>query len=145
LWHERDISHSSAERVIMPDSTILMDYILHRLTNLLEQLRVLPENMARNLMLSHGLFFSQKVLLALVEKGKLSRQAAYEHVQALAMRCWREGISFPELARGDPLVREHLAEADLESLFDPAAYLLHEGTIYRRIFGETAAAPGNGA
>jgi adenylosuccinate lyase len=143
LWHERDISHSSVERVIMPDSTILMDYILHRLTNLLAHLRILPENMARNLMLSHGLFFSQKVLLALVEKGKISRQTAYEHVQALAMRSWRERIFFPDLVRGDPFIREHLADATLEALFDPAAYLVHEPTIYARIFGEAASAPGD--
>ncbi|MDR2076533.1 MAG: adenylosuccinate lyase [Desulfovibrio sp.] len=141
LWHERDISHSSVERVIMPDSTILMDYVLHRLTNLLANLRVLPENMARNLMLSHGLFFSQKVLLALVEKGNLSRQAAYEQVQDLAMRSWRERISFPDLVRGDPRIREHLTAAMLDALFDPAAYLAHEQAIYDRVFAETPPRP----
>jgi adenylosuccinate lyase len=143
LWHERDISHSSVERVIMPDSTILMDYILHRLANLLEHLHVLPENMARNLKLSHGLFFSQKVLLALMDKGNIPRQTAYEHIQALAMRSWQEGLSFPELVRGDPLIRKHLTDAALAALFDPAAYLVHEQAIYDRIFGDAASAPEN--
>lgn len=128
----------------MPDTTILMDYILHRLTNLLEHLRVLPDNMARNLMLSHGLFFSQKVLLALVEQGGLARQTAYEQVQALAMRSWQERIPFPDLVRGDPFIREHLTDAMLETLFDPAAYLAHEQAIYDRLFAPAASAPGDG-
>ncbi|MDR2161998.1 MAG: adenylosuccinate lyase [Desulfovibrio sp.] len=141
LWHERDISHSSVERIIMPDSTILMDYILHRLTGLLTRLRILPDNMARNLRASYGLFFSQKVLMALVEEGKMHRQAAYGHVQALAMRSWQEQRPFEDLVRGDALARQRLAADTLDRLFDLASYLLHEQTIYDRVFGPPDALP----
>ena len=110
LWHERDISHSSVERVIMPDSTILVDYMLHRLNNLLKGLRVIPENMERNLMGSHGLFFSQRVLLALVEAG-LARQEAYVMVQKVAMRCWRERTSFEDAVRADADIAVRLDKA----------------------------------
>lgn len=134
LWHERDISHSSVERVIMPDSTILMDYILHRLTGLLEGLRVIPENMERNLMLSHGLFFSQRVLLALVEDAGLPRQEAYGMVQALAMQSWETGQSFPELVLGDKTICGLLDKAKLREMFDPASYLRHEDEIFARVF-----------
>jgi adenylosuccinate lyase len=134
LWHERDISHSSVERVIMPDSTILMDYILHRLNGLLDNLRVNPENMQRNLMGSYGLFFSQKVLLALVEEGGLPRQEAYEHVQRLSMLSWSEKKSFPDLVRADEFMRSHLRPESMENLFDPALYLRHEQTIFNRVF-----------
>jgi adenylosuccinate lyase len=134
LWHERDISHSSVERVIMPDSTILMDYVLHRLARLLAGLRVIPENMERNLMLSHGLFFSQKVLLALIEQAGLPRQEAYARVQALAMRSWETRQSFPELVRGDEFMRSHLNADTLNELFDPRAYLRYEDDIFNRVF-----------
>ena len=134
LWHERDISHSSVERVIMPDSTILMDYVLARLNNLLANLRVIPENMERNLMSSYGLFFSQRVLLALVEEAKLPRQEAYEKVQHLAMRSWEEKRSFPELVKNDAFMREHLDSGTLDRLFDPASCLTHEDAIYERVF-----------
>ena len=137
LWHERDISHSSVERVIMPDSTILMDYILNRLRGLLENLRVLPENMERNLMGSYGLFFSQKVLLSLVEEAGLPRQKAYENVQRLAMRAWEERISFPDLVKNDAFMREYLSAATLDTLFEPASYLRYEQTIYNRVFGNS--------
>jgi adenylosuccinate lyase len=133
LWHERDISHSSVERVIMPDSTILMDYMLHRLARLLTGLRVIPENMDRNLMLSHGLFFSQKVLLALVEEANMPRQEAYAHVQALAMQSWETRQAFPDLVRENAFIRSRLSGETLRELFDPRAYLRYEDTIFNRV------------
>jgi adenylosuccinate lyase len=135
LWHERDISHSSVERIIMPDSTILADYILHRLAGLLDNLRVIPENMARNLMGSFGLYFSQRLLLALVDVG-MDRQAAYEIVQRIAMRCWSERLQFPDQARRDPDIAGRLDAAALDAVFDPRSYLVHEDLIFRRVLGE---------
>ena len=134
LWHERDISHSSVERVIMPDSTIMMDYILHRLTGLVADLRVMPENMQRNLMLSHGLFFSQRVLLALVEDAGLPRQEAYTLVQGIAMQSWESRQSFPDLVLKNETVGKLLDRKKLESLFDPASYLRYEDDIFKRVF-----------
>ena len=134
LWHERDISHSSVERVIMPDSTILMDYVLSRLNSLLSNLRIIPENMDRNLMASYGLFFSQRVLLALVEEAGMPRQAAYERVQALAMQSWEEKRSFPDLVRQDAFMREHLNGERLDAIFDPATCLRYEDVIFERVF-----------
>lgn len=134
LWHERDISHSSVERVIMPDSTILIDYLLHRLAGVLKNLRILPENIKRNLNGSYGLFYSQRVLLALVETG-LKRQEAYEMVQAVAMRCWNERRFFPDEVRADPVIGAKLTPAQLEAVFDPSYYVRYEDTILRRVFG----------
>jgi adenylosuccinate lyase len=133
LWHERDISHSSVERVIMPDSTILVDYMLHRLCNLLKGLRVIPENMERNLMGSYGLFFSQRVMLALVETG-LPRQKAYEMVQRTAMHCWQERTSFEDAVRADAEITQHLDQARLDTALDLHYYLRHEQTIFNRVF-----------
>lgn len=137
LWHERDISHSSVERVIMPDSTILMDYVLHRLAGLLAGLRVIPENMERNLNASHGLYYSQRVLTALVESG-MPRQEAYAAVQRNAMRSWEEGRSFPELVRQDALIGERIGTDALDRLFDRSSYLRYETVILRRVFGDAA-------
>ncbi|QAZ69384.1 adenylosuccinate lyase [Solidesulfovibrio carbinolicus] len=134
LWHERDISHSSVERVIMPDSTILADYTLARLTNILKNLKVNPDNMARNLMGSFGLFYSQRVLLALIEAG-MDRQEAYVLVQRVAMACWEGRKSFPDAVRADPAITAKLAPAVLDALFDPTYYLAHEDLIYSRVFG----------
>ena len=134
LWHERDISHSSVERVIMPDSTILMDYTLNRLTRLVAGLTVYPENMERNLWLSHGLFFSQRVLLALVEKG-LPRQEAYVKVQRCAMQSWQQGTAFANLIRADAEINSKLSQSELDELFDINYYLRHEDLIFSRVFG----------
>jgi len=134
LWHERDISHSSVERVIMPDSTILMDYVLHRLAGLVKNLRVIPENIERNLAASMGLFFSQRVLLALVESG-LPRQEAYVAVQQVAMRCWETRTGFPDAVRGDPVISGRLGAQALDELFDPGYYLRFEDAIFQRVFG----------
>lgn len=134
LWHERDISHSSVERIIMPDSTILMDYVLHRLSSLLEGLRVLPDNMARNMEASFGLYFSQRVLTALVESG-MPRQEAYVTVQKNAMQSWETRQSFPELVKADPEISGRLDAVVLKELFDAAFYLRHETAILNRVFG----------
>lgn len=135
LWHERDISHSSVERVIMPDSTILMDYIMHRLSGLLEGLRVLPENMARNLEASFGLYYSQRVLTALVESG-MPRQQAYVLVQRNAMQSWETRQSFPDLIHADREIVDHLGIAKVKELFDSSFYLRYENTILKRVFGD---------
>jgi adenylosuccinate lyase len=135
LWHERDISHSSVERVIMPDSTILTDYMLHRLSGILENLVVNKENMHKNLELSYGLFFSQRVMLGLVEKG-LPRQNAYEIVQRVAMKAWHEKTSFEELARQDDQITASLTPAEMDELFDLNYYLRFEQEIIDRVIYE---------
>jgi adenylosuccinate lyase len=135
LWHERDISHSSVERVIMPDSTILADYILNRLSGLLTNLRIIPENMDRNLMASYGLFYSQRVLTALIGSG-LARQEAYEMVQRVAMACWEKRTSFPEAVQNTPDIAGRLGTKALEEIFDPGYYLRHEDLIFGRVFGQ---------
>ncbi len=133
LWHERDISHSSVERVIMPDSTILMDYMLHRLTGLVSGIRVIEDNVAANLASSQGLFFSQRILLALIEKG-LQRQDAYELVQALAMRAWEEKTPFADLVRTNERINAHLSAKELDDLFDLSYFFRHVDLIYERVF-----------
>ena len=131
LWHERDISHSSVERVILPDSTILVDYMLHRMTGIIDGLQVYPERMKENMERSYGLMFSQRVLLKLADKG-LARQQAYEIVQRNAMRAWRERTDFHALLAADPQVTAHLAPSDLAVCFEPAWYLRNVDAIYRR-------------
>lgn len=131
LWHERDISHSSVERVIIPDSTTLLDYMLFKLTELLEGLLVYPENMLRNLERTGGLVFSQRALLALVDKG-LSRDDAYRLVQQNAMESWQTGRPFKELLAGDAEVRKWFTPAEIETLFDYSYFLQHVDEIYRR-------------
>ncbi|WP_291321595.1 adenylosuccinate lyase [Desulfonatronospira sp.] len=133
LWHERDISHSSVERVIMPDSTILMHYMLTRLKGVLDRLQINESNMEHNLDLSMGLYFSQRVLLALVEKG-LERQEAYELVQEDAMYCWDHKINFPDRVRENQKVLEHLTQGELDQIFDRGYYLKHEDLVYKRVF-----------
>ena len=132
LWHERDISHSSVERVILPDSTILLDYMLHRMSDILEGLRVYPERMRENMERSFGLMYSQRVLLRLTETG-LPRQQAYELVQRNAMRAWSERTSFRELLASDPEVTARLPSAALAECFDPTWYLRNVDAIYRRL------------
>jgi adenylosuccinate lyase len=139
LWHERDISHSSVERVIMPDSTILMDYVLDRLAGLLANLRVLPENMERNLRASFGLYYSQRVLTALVEAG-LPRQQAYALVQGIAMRSWQEHEAFPALVAADPDIQKMLSNWEIAELFAPSFYLRYEELLLRRVFNDSGRA-----
>jgi adenylosuccinate lyase len=133
LWHERDISHSSVERIIIPDSTILVNYMLNRLKNILEGLIVYPERMKSNIMMSHALFNSQRVLLALIEKG-ISREDAYALVQRNAMRSWQEGKDFQEILKGDPDITQHLSTEELSALFDISYYLKNLDYIFQRVF-----------
>ncbi|WP_432738180.1 adenylosuccinate lyase [Maridesulfovibrio sp. FT414] len=135
LWHERDISHSSVERVIMPDSTILADYILSRMNGVLSRLKVNGDNMDRNLMGSYGLFYSQRVLLALVDTG-MERQKAYEMVQKVAMHCWENKVSFPDEVRKDADISARLDVSALDEAFDLGYYTRYEDMIFRRVFGE---------
>ena len=134
LWHERDISHSSVERVIGPDSTILADYMLRRLTSILRGLVVYPENMKRNLDLLQGLTFSQQVLTKLADLG-LKRLDAYELVQRNALKVWDTGQDFKTLLLADPDVRNHLSQADIEELFSMDRHLQHVDDIFDRVFG----------
>lgn len=134
LWHERDISHSSVERIIAPDSTILLDYMLNRLTGIIEKLTVYPENIQRNLALTGGLFNSQRVMLALTQKG-LSRNEAYELVQRNAMKVWEQGGHLKERLIADAEVMRYLTKDELEELFDLRFYVRHVDTIFKRVFG----------
>jgi adenylosuccinate lyase len=132
LWHERDISHSSVERVILPDSTCLVDYMLHQMIRILDGLQVYPERMRENMERSFGLLFSQRVLLKLTDKG-LARQKAYEMVQRNAMAAWRDRTAFRDLLAADPEVTAQLTRAELDECFDPAWYLRNVAAIYRRV------------
>lgn len=131
LWHERDISHSSTERITLPDACMALDYILDLFTFVVREMRVYPERMRANLEATRGLLFSQRVLLALVEKG-LPRDRAYEAVQRNAMRAWDEGLDFRDLVRQDPEVAAHLSPAELDALFDYRFYTRHVDDIFRR-------------
>jgi adenylosuccinate lyase len=132
LWHERDISHSSAERVVIPDAFLAVDYMLDRFTWLIDGLVIRPERMRRNLEASHGLFFSQRLLLALVDGG-LERGRAYELVQRAAMRAWEEEQDFAELVRSDSELTSILDSAALDSVFDLGAYTRHVDVVFERL------------
>jgi adenylosuccinate lyase len=132
LWHERDISHSSAERVVIPDAFLALDYMLDRFRWLVEGLVVRPERMRLNLEASHGLFFSQRLLLALVESG-LERSRAYELVQRRAMQAWEEEQDFAELVRADPQITGALDAAALDAVFDLGAYTRHIDVVFDRL------------
>ena len=135
LWHERDISHSSVERMIGPDATVTLDFALARLTGVIEKLVVYPENMERNLNKFRGLVHSQRVLLALTQKG-VSREDSYRLVQRNAMKVWEEGADFMTELKADPEVRAALSEAEIEEKFDLGYHIKHVDTIFRRVFGE---------
>ena len=135
LWHERDISHSSVERGIAPDATVHLDFALRRLGNLMERLVIYPENMQKNLDRLGGLVNSQRVLLALTQKG-MSREAAYAAVQSNAMRVWRGEGRFLDFLKNDPEVAKHLEARELEGLFDYDYHFKHVDTIFARVFGE---------
>jgi adenylosuccinate lyase len=132
LWHERDISHSSAERVIFPDSTILLHYMLKKACWLVDKLNVYPGNMAANLEKSYGLVYSQRVLLALTEAGML-RDDAYKVVQRSAMKAWEDKVQFLDLLKADPEVTGRLSAAEIEALFDPGHALRNMGVIFDRV------------
>ncbi len=133
LWHERDISHSSVERIIAPDSTILMDYMLNRITGIIEKLVVYPENMKENMNRFKGLIFSQQILLALAEAG-VSREEAYKAVQRQAMRVWEEKKDFKELILADKLICERLGREKIEEIFDVGYHLKYISSIFDRVF-----------
>jgi adenylosuccinate lyase len=132
LWHERDISHSSAERVVIPDAFLAVDYMLDRFSWIVEGLVVYPERMERNLWSSHGLFFSHRLLLALIERG-LDRAAAYGLVQRNAMRAWDEERDFPELVRADSEITAHLDDSALAGVFDLNATIAHLDSTFDRV------------
>ena len=132
LWHERDISHSSAERIILPDATIALNYMLNRFSNVVKNLTVFPENMRRNIDKTFGVIFSQRVLLALIEKG-LSREDAYGIVQPLAMEAWETEVHFRDLLQANDIVKEKLTEAELEDCFDHTYHLKNVDIIFERL------------
>ena len=135
-WHERDISHSSVERMIGPDATVTLDFALARLTGVIEKLTVYPENMRANMDSLGGLIHSQRVLLALTQGG-MSREDAYQAVQRCAMPVWLEGADFLTNLRGDAAVTAHLSDDELAALFDLAYHTKHVDTIFARVFGDT--------
>ncbi|ASL50885.1 Adenylosuccinate lyase [Listeria monocytogenes] len=132
LWHERDISHSSAERIILPDSTILLDYILNRFGNIVKNLTVFPENMKRNMDRTLGLIYSQRVLLALIDKG-LAREAAYDVVQPRAMEAWEKQVPFRELVEQDATITENLSAEEIADCFDYKYHLKNVDLIFDRL------------
>jgi adenylosuccinate lyase len=132
LWHERDISHSSNERVILPDACLALDYILSIFTGVMKGLQVYPDNMKRNLEITQGLVFSQNVMLALVSKG-LSRQKAYEMTQRNAMQAWKTRTPFLKLLKSDPDISEHLNARELDTLFDYRRFLKHIDSVFERL------------
>jgi len=140
LWHERDISHSSVERIIGPDSTILLDYMLARLTRLLDKLVVYPANMLRNLDLTGSLYFSQQAMLALTRKG-ISREEAYRIVQRNAMKVWHERGQLPDALKADPDVMKHLSAGEVDAIFDMGYHLKHVDTIFQKVFGRGSPLP----
>jgi adenylosuccinate lyase len=135
LWHERDISHSSVERMIGPDATVTLDFALHRLAGLIDRLLVYPETMQKNLDRLGGLIHSQRVLLALTQKGA-PREDAYRLVQGNAMKVWQGGSDFLSLLKADPEVRKYLSDAELAANFDLGYHLKGVDTIFKRVFGE---------
>jgi adenylosuccinate lyase len=136
LWHERDISHSSVERVIGPDATLALDFGLHRFANMIDGLRVYPERMRENLELTGGLQEAQRVLLALVDRG-VARQEAYVYVQRNAMKVWEERVDFRTALKRDADVRRALSESEVDACFALEYHLKHVDTIFQRVFGES--------
>ncbi len=134
LWHERDISHSSAERVVLPDASIALDYILHKATSLIEGLVAHPERMLQNLQITGGLVFSGQLLLALTQKG-VSRESAYEWVQRNAMKVWDQNENFQELLQQDADIKLYLSDAEIDGVFTSESYLRNVDTIFDRVFG----------
>jgi adenylosuccinate lyase len=137
LWHERDISHSSAERVVLPDASIATDYMLHKMASLVEGLVVYPERMLENLNATRGLIFSGQLLLALAQAG-VARETAYEWVQRNAMKVWDEGGDFHSLVSADQDIAAHLSEAQIDAVFSLDTYLRNVDQIFARVFGEQA-------
>jgi len=138
LWHERDISHSSVERIILPDNSIALDYMLNLFTEIMEGLVVYPENMQRNMKLSKGLYFSSKVLAKLQEKG-VDRDKAYDMVQRCAMKAWEEkDLDFKTALLQDPEVRKYLSEEEINKIFNVEEFIKYRDVIFERVFGKEA-------
>jgi adenylosuccinate lyase len=135
LWHERDISHSSVERMIAPDATVTLDFALNRLAGLIDRLLIYPKNMQKNLDRLGGLVHSQRIMLALTQKGA-SREDAYKFVQRNAMPVWRGEGDFLTLLKKDPDVKKHMSDAEIEERFDLGYHFKHVDTIFKRVFGE---------
>ena len=135
LWHERDISHSSAERVILPDSTTLVDYLLNKTANLIDTMFVYPDRMRANLESTRGLIFSGQLLLDLVEHG-VSREDAYRLVQSHAMRAWKEDLDFHQLVLADKEIKSRVPRQQIEYAFDLARQLKNVDKIFARVFGK---------
>ena len=132
LWHERDISHSSVERIIIPDSTNLVDYMLDKMIKLIDNLLVYPENMMANINKTNGLIFSQEILLALINEG-LTRESAYRLVQKNAMKVWEEGVDFKEVLFNDNEIMEVLTKEKIDNLFDLNKIMININKIYKRL------------
>lgn len=132
LWHERDISHSSAERIIIPDATIALNYMLNRFGNIVKNLTVFPENMKRNMDRTLGLIYSQRVLLALIDKG-MTREEAYDTVQPRAMEAWEKQVQFRSLIEQDETITSKLSEAEIDDCFDYNYHIKHVDTIFERL------------
>jgi adenylosuccinate lyase len=141
LWHERDISHSSVERIILPDSTILADYMLAKMADLIENLVVYPERMRQNLEATGGLVFSGQLLLDLVESGTLTREDAYRIVQRNAMKVWQDGTNFRELIAAEPEITSRISRQQIERAFDLKRQLRNVDKIFARVFGEERPKP----
>jgi adenylosuccinate lyase len=135
LWHERDISHSSVERVIGPDATIALDFMLFRFTNMMDKLVIYPERMIQNMNMTHGVIFSQMVLLSLIEKGT-TREDAYAIVQNNAMKSWQEGLEFRDLLEKDATVTKYLPKKELAAIFNVNNFLKNLDFIFNRVFGD---------
>jgi adenylosuccinate lyase len=135
LWHERDISHSSVERVILPDSTTLTDYILNKTTSVIDTMSVYSDRMRANLESTHGLIFSGQLLLDLVEHG-FSREDAYRLVQSHAMRAWKENLNFHDLVLADKEITSRVPRKQIEYAFDLSRQLKNVDKIFARVFGE---------
>ncbi len=135
LWHERDISNSSVERIVLPDSTILLDYMLNKFHFILENLKVNKENMEKNIETTGGLIFSQRVMLLLTEKG-LSRENAYQIVQEISLKSWEENRKFKELLIKNPVIKKYLKEDEINSCFNYNYYLKHIDYIFKRVYQE---------
>ena len=144
LWHERDISHSSAERIVLPDSSATMDYMLAKTTSLLDTLVVYPENMFKNLNLTRGLVFSGQLLLALTQKG-VSREEAYLWTQRNAMKVWDEGGEYKDLVMKDADISSWLSADEIARLFDVTYYLRNVDKVFERVFGQAASKEGAGS
>ena len=132
LWHERDISHSSAERIILPDATIALNYMLNRFGNIMKNLTVFPENMKRNMDRTLGLIYSQRVLLALIDKG-MAREEAYDTVQPKAMEAWEKQVHFKKLIEEDPTVQQMLSQNEIDDCFDYSYHLKNIDSIFDRL------------